>query len=160
MGTVGQLVSPMIDDASDTYERLYQVKVGESVNIVFKFTTSEERTEGVSEDIMGGKEVATSTSEERTEGVSEDIKGGKEVARAQEDEKISVLCQHEHPYLDKNVWLATKGRMDSTILKGNVLLLSVTLLQKCIASSTVVDVHSFSDIHKRKPCCQRIKGRK
>jgi hypothetical protein len=108
VGTVGQLVSPMIDDASDTYERLYQVEVGESVNIIFKFTTSEKRAEGVSEDIMGGKEVA----------------------REQEDEKISVLCQHEHPYLDKNVWLATKGRMDSTILKGNVLLLSVTLLQK------------------------------
>jgi hypothetical protein len=108
VGTVGQLVSPMIDDASDTYERLYQVEVGESVNIIFKFTTSEKRAEGVSEDIMGGKEVA----------------------REQEDEKVSVLCQHEHPYLDKNVWLATKGRMDSTILKGNVLLLSVTLLQK------------------------------
>ena len=97
MGTVGQLVLPMINDASDTYERFYQVEVGESVNIIFKFTTSEERTEEVSEDIMGGKEVARAH---------------------QEEERISVLCQHEHLYLDKNVWLATKGRMDSTILKG------------------------------------------
>ena len=57
--------------------------------------------------------------------------GGKEVARAhQEEERISVLCQHEHLYLDKNVWLATKGRMDSTILKDDIVLLQVTLMQK------------------------------
>jgi hypothetical protein len=103
-----EVVVVMFMDASDTYEWLYQVEVGESVNIVFKFTTSEERTEGMSEVILGGKEVA----------------------RAQEEERIYVLCQHEHPYLDKNVWLATKGRTDSTILKGKVFLLSLTLLQK------------------------------
>lgn len=37
--------------------------------------------------------------------------------------KVSVMCIHEHPFLDKKVWLATKGRMESKYLKGNINLL-------------------------------------
>jgi hypothetical protein len=37
--------------------------------------------------------------------------------------EVSVVCRHEHPFLDKKVWLATKGRMESTYLKGNLDLL-------------------------------------
>ena len=35
---------------------------------------------------------------------------------------IEIICKHEHPYLAKDVWLATKTHMETTILKGtNVL---------------------------------------
>ena len=119
-GTIVQLVSWMIDDASEKYQRLYQVEVGESVNIIFKFKNDEDSSEVATterEDTFEDSSEVAKTEREDT------IDDWSEVAMESED-TISVLCKHEHPYLDKNVWLETKGRMDSTFLTGMIVVLS------------------------------------
>jgi hypothetical protein len=32
--------------------------------------------------------------------------------------EIKIVCKHEHPYLPKKVWLATKTHMETTVLNG------------------------------------------
>lgn len=42
------------------------------------------------------------------------MKGGGTVIEGE----IKIVCKHEHPYLPKKVWLATKTHMETTILNG------------------------------------------
>ena len=43
---------------------------------------------------------------------------------------IEIVCIHDHPYLAKDVWLAMKPHMETTILKGtNVLFVLRTRTQ-------------------------------
>jgi hypothetical protein len=42
------------------------------------------------------------------------IQGGGTVMEGE----IKIVCKHEHPYLFKKVWLATKRHMETTVLKG------------------------------------------
>ena len=92
--TIMKLVSPMIDGASSIYERLYELKEEEKIKIVFRFISPVDADQG-----------------ERNE-------SGKYL-----EGEISVVCQHQHPYLDKEVWLDTKGVMETTYLKGKHALL-------------------------------------
>ena len=46
IGTILQLISPMIHDASQIYENLYKVKEGDTVKIVFKFDEDISQGEG------------------------------------------------------------------------------------------------------------------
>jgi hypothetical protein len=92
--TIMKLVSPMIDGASSIYERLYELKEEEKIKIVFRFISSVDVDQGE----------------------------GNDTGKYLEDE-ISVVCQHQHPYLDKQVWLDTKGVMEMTYLKGKHALL-------------------------------------
>lgn len=115
--TLRELLSPMIDDARRIYERLYQIEVGASVTIVFKLArklSSRSNTKGqeVTSSDEVEREVPTMECGETTDCV----------------ESISVLCKNEHPYLNKDVWLDTRGLMDSTFLKGNIFLLSLMFL--------------------------------
>lgn len=109
--TVGKLLSPMIKDASHLYERLHQLKVRACVNIIFKFDTSREETNGDAKEVGVDKE--------KTKGDAKELVGDKDVGTECEYE-ISVLCEHGHPYLDDKVYEATRqGRIfDSTFLKG------------------------------------------
>jgi hypothetical protein len=52
---------------------------------------------------------------EASENLSQAKKGSKEM-----EGEVSVVCVHEHPFLDRKVWLATKARMESTYLKRKV----------------------------------------
>ena len=66
--TVGKLLSPMIDDASHIYERLYQLKEGATVTIIFKLTDSQDKIKGEEvrremEGVVTGKEVVKDNSE-------------------------------------------------------------------------------------------------
>ena len=126
--TIVQLVSWMIDDASEIHERLYKVEVGGIVNIIFKFTNDEDSSKDASE---------------REDMISERCKheqNWNNVAMESKD-TISVLCKHEHPYLDKAVWLETKGRMDSTFLTGTIVVRSIVycrVAEKGISESKTI----------------------
>ena len=37
----------------------------------------------------------------------------------EDKDSVCVVCTHMHPFLDKQVWLETKGRMGSTFLTVN-----------------------------------------
>jgi len=153
--TVGKLLSPMIDDASHIYERLYQLKEGATVTIIFKLTDSQDKIKGEEvrremEGVVTGKEVVKDNSEGeevRTEEVviqeevgTEKDREGEEVRTeeaviceevgTEQDHVITVLCKHEHPFLNTKVWMQTKQAMDSTFLKGKIFLLVVLLPQK------------------------------
>jgi hypothetical protein len=93
----------MIDDASSSiYEELYYaVKVGDSIKIVFNFIKSLDANEEENDTSM----VKESRGEASTQG--KELEG-----------KISIVCIHEHPYLEKKVWLETNTHVETTYLKG------------------------------------------
>jgi len=121
VGTLGQLLSPMINDASPIYGRLHQLKVGASVNIIFKFVMSKEESNGDAEQVGGDKE--------KTTGDAEQV-GGDKVVITECEYEISVLCEHRHPYLNDRIYIKTGQIIDSTFLKGKNSFLSFMLLQE------------------------------
>ena len=44
----------------------------------------------------------------------DNIQGGGTVMEGE----IKIECKHEHPFLAKKVWLATKTHMETTVLNG------------------------------------------
>jgi hypothetical protein len=129
VGTLGKLLTPMIDDASEIYERLHQLKLGDRVIINFKFVTSNEETNGNAEEVGGDKDGGTESSKEETNGDTEEVGGDKD-GGTECEYVISVLCQHVHPYLDHKIYIASRGNMDSTFLKGKNCFLLVMWLQE------------------------------
>ena len=111
VSTVRRLVSAMIEDASHIYGKLYQVKEGATVTVIFKLAVSRDKSKG--------EEVRTKM---------EDGVIGEEV-RTEKEGVITVLCKHEHPFLNTDVWMQTKRVMDSTFLKGKIFSLVVLLPQ-------------------------------
>ena len=90
--TVTKFVTVMINDTSSSIiEELYAVKVGDSIKIIFNFIKSLDKVEY----------------ENDTSAVGEELEG-----------KISIVCIHEHPYLEKKVWLETNTHVETTYLKG------------------------------------------
>jgi hypothetical protein len=89
--TIVQFVSVMIEAAKahKVYETLYDVNVGESITMVFKFGPSVDKIDK----IQGG---------------------GSTVMEGE----LMIVCKHAHPYLSKEVWLATKTHMETTFLNG------------------------------------------
>jgi hypothetical protein len=100
--TITKFVSRMINDASSSiYEELYAVKVGDSIKIVFKFIKSLDANEEENDTSM----VEESWGEASTQGKK--LEG-----------EISIVCIHEHPYLEKKVWLETNTHVETIYLKG------------------------------------------
>ena len=129
--TVRELLSPMIDDARTIYERLYQIEVGASVRIVFKWSRKVSKSNTKGQEVKISEEVKTEGDavihpNSNGEGEEKDVREEatiKCVETTECMESISVLCKNEHPYVNKDVWEDTRGLMDSTILKGNIFLL-------------------------------------
>ena len=100
IGTISRLLTQMVTAAAPIYEKLYHLQEEEEIKIVFKFSaTVDETEEGAEGHVQAEGLVHNNT--KKLEG------------------EVSVLCSHIHPYLDKKVWLETKGLMDTTFLTGN-----------------------------------------
>ena len=102
-GAIPHLLSTMVIAVAPIYEKLFNLGEGEKIKIVFKFSP----TVNVEQSIREGPE---------------EVAEGQVLPKKLEGE-VSVLCSHTHPYLDKKVWMETKGLLDTTYLKGNYYLL-------------------------------------
>lgn len=99
IGTISRLLTQMVTAAAPIYEKLYHLQEEEEIKIVFKFSATVDETE---------------------EGAEGQVRAEGQVHNTKKLEgEVSVLCSHIHPYLDKKVWLETKGLMDTTFLTGN-----------------------------------------
>ena len=103
--TIVQLVTPMIEAAASYYERLHNMKVEETVKIVFKL--SFDYGDKDKQKDKDGKDNHNTDKEDGNKKENKDI------------HSVCVVCTHMHPFLDKQVWLETKGRMGSTFLTVN-----------------------------------------
>ena len=103
IGTIPRLLSPMVLAAAPIYEKLFHLGEEEKIKIVFKFSPKV----NVEQSIHKGPE---------------EVAEGQVLPNKLEGE-VSILCSHTHPYLDKKVWMETKGLLDTTYLKGNYYLL-------------------------------------
>jgi|GWRWMinimDraft_16_1066024.scaffolds.fasta_scaffold19943_1 hypothetical protein len=99
IGTISRLLTQMVTAAAPIYEKLYHLQEEEEIKIVFKFSATVDETEEGAEGHVQAEGLVHNT--KKLEG------------------EVSVLCSHIHPYLDKKVWLETKGLMDTTFLTGN-----------------------------------------
>lgn len=104
IGTISRLLTQMVTAAAPIYEKLYHLQEEEEIKIVFKFSPT-----------VNINQCIDDKTEEGTEG---EVHHPKKLAG-----EVSVLCSHIHPYLDKKVWLETKGLLDTTFLTGNYYLL-------------------------------------
>lgn len=93
--TVLKLISLMIEEARPIYEELYSMRESERTKIVFKFEAS------------SNLDVNETTGDDGLKRDEQELQG-----------EIQILCKHQHPYLDYQVWLETRD-METTILNGN-----------------------------------------
>jgi hypothetical protein len=90
IGTIPRLLSTMVIAAAPIYEKLFNLGEEEKIKIVFKFSP----TVNVEQSICEGPE---------------EVAEGQMVLPKKLEGEVSVLCSHTHPYLDKKVWMETKG---------------------------------------------------
>lgn len=105
IGTISRLLTPMVAAAAPFYEKLYHLQEEKEIKIIFKFSP------------------ATAVNEEERIDENTEKCSESQVQPKKLQGEVSVLCSHTHPYLDKKVWLETKGLLDTTYLKGNRFLL-------------------------------------
>jgi hypothetical protein len=104
---------------------------GASVVIQFKFARKVSVSKGDGGEKNCEEEVTAAESKEGntvsadSNGDGDELSRGEEAAGTESDETITVLCKNEHPYLTKTVWEKTRGRIESTFLKGKSYFLCV-----------------------------------